>query len=169
MRACTGARTRPDEWQPNDVGRTRRFLRKTRRENKGPNLNCGLQLDSIVWSGPANGRQSEGEPRGRKDARQRRWKGEGGGRSLDAASLLGRCSRIGPDHWGFFGKANQSAAAGPETQRRGSSLPHKQPRSPKIASALEGGYKYTALRYAFSAAAGLIGGVSQMMIIHSGR
>lgn len=39
----------------------------------------------------------------------------------------------------------------------------------KIASALEGGYKYAALRYAFSAAAGLMEEVSPMMIIHSGR
>lgn len=51
-----------------------------RGENKGPNLNCGLQLDSIVCSGSVNGWQSEGEPKGRKDARQwRQWKRGGGG------------------------------------------------------------------------------------------
>lgn len=52
--------------------------------NKGPNLNCGLQLDSIVWSGPANGWQSEGEPRGG------RMQGSGGGRGKRGGGALMR-------------------------------------------------------------------------------
>lgn len=109
-----------------------------------------------------------GRAEGREDARQRRWTGEGG-RSLDAASLLGRCGRIGPDHWGFFGKANQSVHAGPETQRRGSSLPRTNSRAAsKLLPHSREDINIRRYRYAFSAAAGLIEEVSQMMIIHSG-
>lgn len=63
-------------------------------ENKGPNLNYVLQLNSIVCSGSVNGWQLEGEPKGRKDASWwRRWKRGGGG------ALCGELIRAVQPNW----------------------------------------------------------------------
>lgn len=60
--------------------------------------------------------------------------------------------------------ARQAAEAAPRLL-----APAKTATRRQIAATLEGGYKYKALCYAFSAAGGLIEEVSQMTMIHSGR